>query len=42
VRDALDEIRAGAGTHFDPRLVDLFLALDRDVRDPAKGLLVTP
>ena len=29
-KDAVDEIRRGAGTHFDPRLVEAFLALEAD------------
>ena len=32
VEDALDEIRALSGSQFDPRLVDLFLAIVGDER----------
>jgi CHASE2 domain-containing sensor protein len=42
VEDALREIAAQSGHHFDPRLVELFLALDVGQAGAEKGLLLMP
>ena len=39
VAEAHDELRAQSGRHFDPRLVELFLALDVEAANPAPVIM---
>jgi CHASE2 domain-containing sensor protein len=39
VEEAREELRAQSGRHFDPRLVELFLALDAEVEEPAPVIM---
>ena len=38
IEKAFEEIRKGAGSHFDPKLVELFLSLESDIRQIAEEL----